>query len=141
MPYKNIEDQRRRSREYYLSVVKNKVVSNDEKERLLAVERERDLKRRYSRKLIAIKQHGDKCADCGNTYHPSCYDFHHLDPKQKDFNPCSGLSKKIDVFLAEVAKCVMLCANCHRVRHSQYDTIWGKSQRPSLTTGGQGSNS
>ncbi|HET8685325.1 MAG TPA: hypothetical protein VFM18_01525 [Methanosarcina sp.] len=122
MPYKDKELGKQKKREYYQRVTKNRIYSLDEKNKLLAIERKRDLERRLTRKMIAINQHGNKCADCEQSYHPSCYDFHHLDPNEKDFNPCSGLSKKLEVFLAEVAKCVMLCANCHRIRHSKYDT-------------------
>jgi hypothetical protein len=40
-----------------------------------------------------------RCADCGQS-HPATLDFHHLDPAKE-----------------EIAKCVVLCANCHRIRH------------------------
>lgn len=122
MPYKDKEVRNTKAREYYHTITKSREFSLEEKEHKLKLKRAVDLQRRYKRKLLAIELHGDKCADCGKTYHPSCYDFHHLDPKEKDFNPCSGLSKHLDVFMKEIKKCIMLCANCHRVRHSLYDT-------------------
>lgn len=71
--------------------------------------------RRRDRKLEAVEMFGDKCADCGNSYHYSVYDFHHLNPLVKEMHPSVALSRTDwrDV----LSKCVMLCANCHRVRH------------------------
>jgi len=58
------------------------------------------------------------CIRCGEN-HPACLDFHHRDPGQKSFRISSfgymGWSK--DRILAEIAKCDVLCANCHRKLH------------------------
>lgn len=56
------------------------------------------------------------CKDCGNTYPWFCMDFDHLDSKQKKFNLGQALrfgSKKIR---QEIAKCEIVCSNCHRIR-------------------------
>jgi hypothetical protein len=73
--------------------------------------------RHRSTKRKAIEYKGNQCADCKGTYHPSVYDFHHLDPTLKDFKPSDSLTRKWDKVKAELDKCVMLCANCHRLRH------------------------
>ena len=39
---------------------------------------------RESRKNHFIKLKGDKCAVCNNTYESVCYDFHHINPKNRD---------------------------------------------------------
>lgn len=44
------------------------------------------------------------------------YDFHHLDPNQKDFS-IGKQSKSFAVIRSELDKCVLLCSNCHRKRH------------------------
>ncbi len=60
-----------------------------------------------------------KCERCGEN-HPACIDFHHNDPTQKENAIYWGVhharwgKKKI---MAEVAKCTVLCANCHRKHH------------------------
>jgi hypothetical protein len=58
------------------------------------------------------------CFRCGQD-HPATLDFHHRDPSKKDFLPsraCSvGMSKQR--ILEEIAKCDVLCANCHRILH------------------------
>lgn len=69
------------------------------------------------RKLDMINLLGGKCADCKQSYHPSVYDFHHLDPTKKDmaWNKMRLANEKR--MLEEISKCVLLCSNCHRLRH------------------------
>lgn len=68
-------------------------------------------RRKWFHELKATK----KCANCPET-HPYCLEFHHLNPKDK-VDHVGGMAnstwskKKI---LAEIAKCQVLCANCHR---------------------------
>jgi 5-methylcytosine-specific restriction endonuclease McrA len=61
------------------------------------------------------------CADCGKVFPPCVYEFHHVVPRRKRRGGGIGSmeSKSTDVFLAELKKCVMLCANCHKIRHEQ----------------------
>ena len=64
-----------------------------------------------------------KCEKCGFDKHPAALDFHHLDPSKKDFKvskhkiTCSEEKKKI--ILNEISKCIVLCANCHRIEHAK----------------------
>jgi hypothetical protein len=76
------------------------------------------MKRWIQRKHDAIKKLGDQCADCKQTYPYQVYDFHHLDPKKKDFSWTKMRLQTQTVLDNELAKCVLLCANCHRIRHS-----------------------
>ena len=72
-------------------------------------------------KLKMIQYKDCKCLDCElkleNT-HQCVFDFHHLDPKEKDPNWDKIQYQKWDKIKDELDKCVMLCANCHRIRHS-----------------------
>jgi hypothetical protein len=75
--------------------------------------------RRRNLKKIAIEYLGGKCVDCGESRDiPAIYDFHHLDPNKKDFS-IGKQAKKFDSVKSELDKCVLVCANCHRIRHSQ----------------------
>lgn len=75
-------------------------------------------KRRWlKRKIDAIDYMGGKCADCGGTFHYSQYEFHHLDPSTKEYNWSKMRLRTLSSMRAELDKCVMLCANCHRFRH------------------------
>jgi hypothetical protein len=54
------------------------------------------------------------CMDCGET-DPVVLDFDHL--RDKDFDIASGIHYRAwDKVLAEIEKCEVVCANCHRRR-------------------------
>ena len=58
-----------------------------------------------------------KCVNCGFD-HPAALDFHHV-IKSPDNQSVNELLRR-DAFKAayeEIKKCVVLCANCHRVHH------------------------
>jgi hypothetical protein len=72
--------------------------------------------RRGALKVAAVASLGGKCADCGGVFHPSAFDFHHL--HGKDADPSRLLAGgSAAAIAAELSKCVLLCANCHRIRH------------------------
>jgi hypothetical protein len=58
------------------------------------------------------------CTDCGGTFPIICMDFDHLDANTKICNLATlvgdGYSK--ERILAEIAKCDLVCSNCHRIR-------------------------
>lgn len=78
----------------------------------------RNLARRNANveRLVAYKNN-KSCLVCGEAEN-CCLDFHHLDPSQKDFAIGPNLTKKWDRIEAELAKCVVLCSNCHRKVHA-----------------------
>jgi hypothetical protein len=64
---------------------------------------------------------GSSCVDCGISYpntHYSVFDFHHLDPSEKDVDWSKLRLRSWDKIVKELSKCVLLCSNCHRIRHS-----------------------
>jgi hypothetical protein len=74
--------------------------------------------KRQQLKAAAVEYKGGKCLDCGlQTQNYCVYDFHHLDPTKKDFSFSSSYSKSLKQGIPELDKCVLLCANCHRIRH------------------------
>lgn len=73
--------------------------------------------RNQKRKDEVIEHFGGICHDCRGTYPRCVYQFHHLDPKGKDVNPSWALTWKPERMWKELNKCVMLCANCHMIRH------------------------
>ena len=58
------------------------------------------------------------CADCGQEFAPHQMDFDHRDGATKAFRLTEGgaMLRPTDVLLNEVAKCDVVCANCHRIR-------------------------
>ncbi|MBI3521988.1 MAG: hypothetical protein HY071_02665 [Chloroflexi bacterium] len=74
---------------------------------------------RRRRKLRAIEYMGGTCHGCGRAGLPAIFEFHHRDAAQKDFGISeTGIPHKWETVVAELAKCVMLCANCHREVHA-----------------------
>lgn len=73
--------------------------------------------RRRKIKQQAVDYKGGKCEKCGYNRYIGALDFHHLDPKQKDFRLGSGSTISWDKTRAEVDKCILVCSNCHREIH------------------------
>ena len=60
------------------------------------------------------------CEICGYDEHACALQFDHRDPSEKLFDIARGRDHPWKVFLAEIAKCRVLCANCHAVfTHTQ----------------------
>jgi hypothetical protein len=74
---------------------------------------------RRANKWQFIEKMGGECQDCHNTFPMCVYDFHHLDPNEKDIEPGFLFHRRLDVIEQELAKCILLCANCHRIRHNE----------------------
>ena len=69
------------------------------------------------RKLCIDCKKGLKCIECGEN-HPSCLVFHYRNPDEKDFDiGGSFYEKSVERVMSEIAKCDVLCANCHRKLH------------------------
>jgi hypothetical protein len=57
------------------------------------------------------------CTKCGFA-HSAALDFHHEDPSKKEANIHRLLSNGQHAKLREeLKKCIVLCANCHRIHH------------------------
>lgn len=57
-----------------------------------------------------------KCMRCSES-DPACLDFHHIDPKTKEYMISGMVCASKKRILEEIAKCEVLCANCHRKLH------------------------
>ena len=98
-------------------------------------DKRRKLKQRKMLKKKAVEYLGGLCVDCGIvSEYPEIYDFHHWDADNKDMK----ISRLIDTtrdwrkIQVELDKCVLLCSNCHRIRHAKEDgeRISGRSPNP-----------
>ena len=65
-------------------------------------------------KLTAIKQ-SKGCEVCGYNEHPAALHFDHIDPATKTLTISSSTTYSWKRLEAEVAKCRVLCANCHSI--------------------------
>ncbi len=73
---------------------------------------------RLRRKLELLRLLGGACVDCGYNGHPQALDFDHQDPTEKTAGVGQLLSNASswECVLAEAEKCVIRCANCHRIK-------------------------
>lgn len=68
-------------------------------------------------KTTTIKLMGSTCKKCGGGFPNSVFDFHHR--KKKTGNPSHILANQSSEKIAEeLIHCDLLCANCHRLEHS-----------------------
>lgn len=65
--------------------------------------------------LISVKA-STPCADCGSLYHPCVMDFDHVTGDKTDNVSNIAASGRLSALKREIAKCELVCSNCHRVR-------------------------
>lgn len=77
-----------------------------------------ELRRRRDRhrKFIFDYKTANPCA-CGESI-PVALDFHHKNPEEKENLISKLVGKSMTALQKEIAKCVVLCANCHRKGHA-----------------------
>jgi hypothetical protein len=59
------------------------------------------------------------CAHCGAS-HPAIFDFHHVnkdDPDKQRVNELINRKRFAAAYKEVREKCIVLCANCHRIHH------------------------
>jgi 5-methylcytosine-specific restriction endonuclease McrA len=79
-------------------------------------------RRRWKNKIKLVEMLGGKCTKCGYCEHPAALHFHHKNPLEKSYeiNSSKLLLKDVD---KEVNKCILLCANCHSIQHTNKELL------------------
>jgi hypothetical protein len=72
---------------------------------------------RKNRKIKCIEYKGGKCKLCGYNRSTRALQFHHLDPKQKDFTISQPNGISWELTQLELDKCILVCSNCHAEIH------------------------
>lgn len=72
--------------------------------------------RRTAREYLAEAKRNAVCADCGGTFDPVAYHFDHVPDRGPKLFNVANCDVSIDRLKAEIAKCDIVCANCHAVR-------------------------
>lgn len=86
-----------------------------------------DTLRYKKRKLkhILIEAKGGKCQVCGYDKCEGALQFHHRNPKEKEFTlstvNLNDSNFSLSKMLEEIDKCDLLCANCHAEIHYKED--------------------
>lgn len=89
-------------------------IERNHQTQLAMMKANREKRRAWFRTLKATLQ----CVRCGES-HPACLEFHHRHPADKTANviELAQSTYSEDIILAEIAKCAVLCANCHAKEH------------------------
>lgn len=76
------------------------------------------LARQQTIKDALIDAMGGCCQTCGGVFPSAVFDFHHVG--KKDADPSSLIANgSVDRIAQEIERCVLLCANCHRIEHAR----------------------
>lgn len=78
--------------------------------------RQKAAQKRKSIRDQAVAYKGGKCEICGYDKCSAGFDFHHVDPMEKDFTISDRMSS-FSAIKKELDKCVLLCCRCHREVH------------------------
>ena len=76
-------------------------------------------KKHYIDRTTWIQEEKAKpCVDCGNVFHYSVMQFDHRPDETKSFTISQAIARStdLDTLLEEMAKCDLVCANCHAYR-------------------------
>jgi hypothetical protein len=98
--------------------------------------------RRFRRQRLKehVRKFKDKpCADCGESYPYYVMDFDHRPGTDKLFEIADYLATRVvstyEKLDAEIAKCDVVCSNCHRIRtHGRQSTLVPKQYLEKPTT-------
>jgi len=73
-------------------------------------------------KTLLVEAFGSRCCYCGEIFPIEVFEFHHMPTETKLFDISQGVSKHVswEKLTKEAEKCVMLCANCHRMLHHNH---------------------
>jgi len=71
-------------------------------------------KRRRKLKTLAIEYKGGKCQICGYKKFQGALDLHHMNGVKEFGIADKGYTRSWKKVKAELDKCILVCANCHR---------------------------
>lgn len=108
MAYKNKADQAACAARHY--------ERNKDKMKARAVKYTSGHKKKLKACILKAKEN-QPCTDCGGIFHPHAMEFDHIgDDKLTAVAHIVTLCWSVEKLEAEIAKCELVCANCHRVR-------------------------
>lgn len=81
--------------------------------------RERYKERTAEARQFVNRMKDSPCVDCGGKFPPVCMDFDHLRDKKMDVAVMVNRAMSISEIGAEIEKCELVCANCHRIRTNE----------------------
>ena len=87
--------------------------------------------RQQRREFVDSLKLAQGCVDCGFSAHPAALHFDHIDSTQKSGHISRLYTARMDRLMAEIAKCEVVCANCHAIRTAArgYSGGWHAQKR------------
>lgn len=85
-------------------------------ERNKAITMQRNKLQHERQRLAILELKKGPCHDCGETFPPYIMEFDHRDPSTKKFNMSAYGTRSAKTVRAEIEKCDLVCANCHKLR-------------------------
>jgi len=117
MPYKDPKVKKAKHKEYSANHYEKNYVKRREEINI----RRRRLKAKWDDFKKTLQ-----CVKCGFSHH-AALDFHHEEPATKEGNVNRYVSNaQYKKAYEEIKKCIVLCANCHRIHHYE------KKKNPAL---------
>lgn len=107
MPYADLEKQRQYQREW---------ARKHRERRKDALNAARKKSQRKNREWLRKRKEASPCTDCGSFFPHYIMEWDHLPGHDKHRNVSSMCNMGRDKIEQEMAKCELVCANCHRVR-------------------------
>ena len=80
-------------------------------------------KRRKKLKEMSLEYKGGKCCICGYNTCKSALEFHHTEDNKEFGISAKGFTRSWEKLKAELDKCILVCANCHRKINENYITV------------------
>lgn len=74
--------------------------------------------KQLKRKNQCVEYKGGKCSVCGYDKYIGALDFHHINPKEKEFNIANLRTYSWESLKKELDKCICICKNCHAELHN-----------------------
>ena len=114
---RDIESQRSAKRRYY--------------ERNREVYREKNRRKRARMRILLRQAKSKPCADCGKEFPYFVMDLDHREGETKEKEVATLIGTlSLRRLLVEIAKCDVVCSNCHRIRtHNRQQYYSGVVQR------------
>lgn len=110
MPYKDPEAQKNSQKNYY------------EKNKHLYIKSMQDTRAKRHQYVQELKE-ASPCLDCGQFYHYCVMQYDHRDSVEKVDSVSRLLNRvNMDAVREEIAKCDLVCANCHAIRSFERKT-------------------
>lgn len=78
---------------------------------------------RTLRKKEMVYVMGGQCQLCGYDKAIEALEFHHINPDEKELSFNKAISVSWEKTDKELQKCILLCANCHREVHANFENF------------------